>query len=84
MSEEPQLPPIPSITDDWDRKKSFFERKNSVLKCGSCQADYTRAFKPGDFVFKELTDEECEKCQRRKLSIIEIYSEWINPKKEKK
>jgi Zn finger protein HypA/HybF involved in hydrogenase expression len=84
MSEEPQLPPIPSITDDWDRKKSFVERKHSVLKCGACQADYTRIFKPGDFVFKELSDEECEKCHSRKLAVIEIYSEWINPKKEKK
>ena len=84
MSEEPQLPPIPAIGDVLDRKKSFIEKKHSVVKCGACQADYTRAFKQGDFVFKGLLDEECEKCHRRKLTIVEIYSEWINPKKEKK
>ena len=84
MGEEPQLPPIPAIGDVLDRKKSFIERKLSVIKCSACQADYTRAFKPGDFVFKELSDESCEKCHSRKLTVIEIYSEWINPKKEKK
>ncbi|MFX1411297.1 MAG: hypothetical protein ACFFA6_13185 [Promethearchaeota archaeon] len=84
MGEEPQLPPIPAIGEVLDRKKSFVERKHSVLKCEACQTDYTRTFKPGDFVFRKLTDEECEKCHRRKLTVIEIYSEWINPKKVKK
>jgi len=84
MSEEPQLPPIPSITDDWDRKERFVERKHSVIKCGACQADYQRIFKAGDYIFKKITDEECIKCKRGKsLTVVEIYSEWVDPKKKK-
>ena len=83
MAEEPQLPPIPAISD-WDRKKRFVERKHSVVKCGECKESFSRLFTPGDFVFKKLTEEECEKCHRKKsLTIVEIYSEWIDPKKEK-
>ena len=85
MGEEPQLPPIPALGDVLDRKKSLVEKKHTVIKCDSCQTTFTRDFKPGDFVFKEVKDEECEKCHKRKgLTIIEIYSEWINPKKSKK
>jgi Zn finger protein HypA/HybF involved in hydrogenase expression len=85
MGEEPQLPPIPAIGDVLDRKKSLIEKKYTVIKCDNCQNTFTRDFKPGDFVFKEIRDEECERCQRRRaLTIIEIYSEWINPKKSKK
>ena len=83
MAEEPQLPSIPSIMDDWDRKKRFVEKKHCVIKCGNCKEDFTRIFKPGDFVFKKVEDEECEKCHRKKaLEIVEIYSEWIDPKKK--
>jgi hypothetical protein len=85
MAEEPQLPAIPSITDDWDRKKRFVEKKYSIVKCGECNEKVTRSFKPGDFVFKKLTDEECSKCNKKQpQTIIEIYSEWVDPKKEKK
>jgi hypothetical protein len=84
MGEEPQLPPIPSITDEFNRKERIFERKISVIKCDSCQAKYEREFRPGDFTFKKTTDEECDKCHRKKITIQEIYSEWIDPKKEKK
>jgi len=84
MAEEPQFPAIPSITDDWDRKKRFIEKKHSVIKCGNCSESISRIFKPGDYIFKKLLDEECEKCHRTKtLSVIEIYSEWIDPKKAK-
>jgi len=42
-------------------------------------------FKVGDFTFKKLEDEECEKCHRNKSLIIEeIYSEWVDPKKKSK
>ena len=83
MSDEPQLPPIPAIGDIMDRKKRFVERKHSVIKCEACKADYSRTFKPGDYVFKKITDEECNKCKRSKsLTIVEIYSEWIDPKKK--
>ena len=83
MSDEPQLPPIPAIGDIIDRKKRFVERKHSVIKCEACKADYSRTFKPGDYVFKKITDEECNKCKQSKsLTIVEIYSEWIDPKKK--
>jgi hypothetical protein len=85
MAEEPQLPSIPAIGEILDRKKKFVERKTTVLKCDSCQENYSRLFKPGDFVFKKLTEEECEKCHRsRSLTIVEIYSEWVDPKKKDK
>ncbi|NVM38227.1 MAG: hypothetical protein HWN81_21715 [Candidatus Lokiarchaeota archaeon] len=84
MAEEPQLPAIPAIGDIVDRKKRFVEEKHSVLKCGNCKEDISRVFKPGDYVFKKVEDEECEKCHRKKsLTIVEIYSEWIDPKKKK-
>jgi DNA replicative helicase MCM subunit Mcm2 (Cdc46/Mcm family) len=83
MSDEPQLPPIPAIGEILDRKKRFVEKKHSIIKCSACKTDFSREFKPGDFVFKKLTDEECEKCQTiNSLIIVEIYSEWIDPKKK--
>ncbi len=84
MAEEPQLPAIPAIGDILDRKKRFIEKKHTVIKCKSCSESFSRTFKPGDYVFKKLTEEECEKCHKTKsLTIIEIYSEWIDPKKKK-
>ena len=77
------FPPIPAITDEFKRKERVIESKHSVLKCNACQAKYSRPFKPGDFTFKKLTDEECQKCGRKKLTIVEIYSEWVDPKKKK-
>ena len=83
MAEEPQLPAIPAIGDILDRKKRFVEKKHSVIKCGNCSESFSRTFKPGDFVFKKLEDEECKKCNRAKtLTVVEIYSEWIDPKKK--
>jgi hypothetical protein len=59
------------------------EKKHSVIKCKNCQESYSRIFKLGDFVFKKVEDEECEKCHRTKsLTIVEIYSEWVDPKKK--
>lgn len=84
MSEEPQLPPIPALGDALDRKERFVERVYSVVKCKDCQVKYTRIFKPGDYTFKALINEKCEKCKSQKgLSVEEIYSEWIDPKKRK-
>ncbi len=83
--DEPQLPPIPAIGDIIDRKDKFVEEKHTVITCGSCQAKYSRTFKPGDFTFKKISDEECDKCHKRNaLKIFEIYSEWIDSKKKKK
>ncbi|MFX1356196.1 MAG: hypothetical protein ACFFA8_02845 [Promethearchaeota archaeon] len=85
MSEEPQFPPIPDIGEILSRKDRFIEKKTAVLKCKECQNKYERPFKIGDFTFKKLDDEECEKCHSSKsLYIEEIYSEWIDPKKKSK
>lgn len=84
MSEEPQLPAIPALGNVLDRKDRFVEKVYTVVKCKSCQVKYTRIFKVGDYTFKNLTNEKCEKCKDPKnLSIVEIYSEWIDPKKRK-
>ena len=85
MSEEPQFPPIPDIGDILERKDSLVERITSVLKCHSCNATFSRSFKKGDYTFKKLKEETCKECQKKGTLIIEeIFSEWINPKKEKK
>jgi hypothetical protein len=83
MAEEPQLPGIPAIGDIVDRKKRFVEKKHTVLKCEACTEKFSRKFKPGDYVFKKIGDEECEKCHKtRSITIVEIYSEWIDPRKK--
>jgi len=84
MSDEPNLPPIPDIGEIVDRKDRFIERVHTVIKCDKCQNIFSRAFKPGDYVFKKVADEACTKCNLTKsTSIVEIYSEWIDPKKKK-
>ena len=84
MSEEPQFPMIPDIGNVLERKDRFVVKKVSVLKCKECKSKYERPFKVGDYTFKKIDDEECEKCHRSKsLTIEEIYSEWIDPKKRK-
>ena len=83
MGEEPQLPPIPAIGDIIDRKDRFVEKKYTVVKCGSCSAKYQRPFEVGDYTFKKLAEEECKECGKSSLTIVEIYSEWVDPKKTK-
>ncbi|MEJ2293929.1 MAG: hypothetical protein P8Y23_04105 [Candidatus Lokiarchaeota archaeon] len=83
MSEEPQLPPMPDLGDILDRKKRMVEKITTVIKCKECKAKYERPFKVGDYTFKALSDEICEKCKKsQSLDIEEIYSEWIDPKKQ--
>jgi len=83
MSEEPQLPPIPDIGDILDRKKRMVEKITTLIKCKECKAVFDRPFKVGDYTFKPLEDEVCEKCNKANtLGIEEIYSEWIDPKKQ--
>lgn len=82
MGEEPVFPPIPAIGEILTRKDRFIERIYSIIKCGACKNEYSRVFKPGDFIFKKVTDEECNECHEKKsLTIFEIYSEWVDPKK---
>ena len=82
MSEEPQLPMIPAIGDVLGRKDRVFQKNTTVVKCKNCHAKYSREFKVGDYIFKKLTDEQCNKCNKKdSLEIGEIYSEWIDPKK---
>jgi hypothetical protein len=83
LSEEPELPPLPSIGDILDRKDRFVQKVYSVIKCKNCQKKYTRGFQKGDYTFKELENEECQECQNAGKSIItEVYSEWVDPKKQ--
>jgi len=83
MAEEPQLPSIPDIGDVMDRKKRFVEKITTIVKCEECKEKYDRVFKPGDYIFKKVPEEECEKCHKiQSLTIIEIYSEWFDPKKK--
>lgn len=83
MGEEPVFPPIPALGEILTRKDRFYEVVSTVIKCNQCQAKFTRTFKPGDFTFKKLSDEHCEKCSaKNSLTITEIYSEWIDPKKK--
>jgi len=85
VSEEPQLPPIPAIGDVLDRKERFIQKVYSVIKCQDCSKKYTRKFRPGDFTFKKLPDKTCPECSKTNvLTIVEIYSKWIDPKKQKK
>ena len=84
MGEEPQFPPLPDIGEILERKDRFVQKINSVLKCGKCSAKYERLFTPGDYTFKKLTKEECIKCHAKgALTIVEIYSKWVDPKKKK-
>jgi predicted RNA-binding protein len=65
------------------RKDKFVERVKTVIKCKECKKETIRAFNKGDYIFKDLPDEKCEKCHKKgTLSIVEIFSEWYNPKKE--
>ena len=83
MSEGPELPPIPSIGEILGRKERFIQKVYSVLRCKKCEGKYTRIFQPGDYIFKKLNNEKCQECKGITPSIIlEIYSEWIDPKKE--
>ncbi|MHA2288124.1 MAG: hypothetical protein ACXABG_04990 [Promethearchaeota archaeon] len=85
MAEEPQFPPLPDIGEILERKDRFKQKNTTILKCEECKAKYPREFKEGDYVFKKLNDETCKECNRKaNLTIEEIYSEWIDPKKEKK
>lgn len=82
MSEEPQFPEIPDL-GEIDRKDRFIQKKTTVIKCSDCKARKERPFVVGDYTFKKLTDEECEKCHSKMSTIEEIYAEWVDPKKSK-
>ncbi len=82
--DSPQFPQLPDIGEILDRKSRFIPKKITIVKCRECKAKYSREFKAGDFVFKKVDSEDCKECHRSKaLTIEEIYSEWIDPKKNK-
>mgnify|MGYP006277214829 CR=1 FL=1 len=81
MSEEPNLPPLPSLGDVLDRKERFIQKVFSVIKCDRCDETFTREFKKGDYTFKNVQGEKCSKCKESSQgTIIRVYSEWIDPK----
>ncbi|MHA1340993.1 MAG: hypothetical protein ACTSRZ_13665 [Promethearchaeota archaeon] len=84
MSEEPNLPPIPSIGDVLTRKKGYIEYKYTVLLCTSCNAKTERLFKEGDYVFKKIEDKPCQKCSNVEFTITEIYAEYKKEGKKNK
>ncbi len=84
MSEEPQLPPLPSLGDVLDRKERFIQKVYSVIKCNECGETFTREFNKGDYTFKSVEGEECPKCNNiTKGTIIRVYSEWVDPKESR-
>ncbi len=81
--DEPVFPPIPDVGEVLSRKDRFIQRVKTVIKCKRCKNELIREFKPGDYTFKKIDGEECKKCQKKTpLTIIEIFSEWYDPKKE--
>ena len=83
MSEEPQLPPIPSLGDKI--KKNMIEKKTSVLSCDNCGRKAKRPFESGDYVFLKLTGKECPKCSKKSYTITQVYGEWVKAtRKERK
>ncbi|MFX1396714.1 MAG: hypothetical protein ACFFAS_06675 [Promethearchaeota archaeon] len=83
MSEEPQFPPLPDIGEVLERKKRLIQKVISVVKCGNCNAKYERGFLPGDYTFKKNNEEICQKCREKgNITIEEIFSEWVEPKKK--
>ena len=84
IGEEPELPPLPDIGEVLSRKDRFKERVKTVTKCSNCKNEIIRPFKPGEYTFLNLSGEKCDKCSKiGTLTIIEIFSEWYDPKKEK-
>ena len=84
IGEEPELPPLPDIGDVLDRKKRFKERVKTVIKCDKCKEETIKPFTPGEYTFMKLSGEKCIKCDKKDtLTIVEIFSEWYDPKKEK-
>jgi len=83
--DEPQFPPLPDIGEHVIGKKrdKLIIKEYTIIKCRKCQTERTQPFKPGDYIFKDLPN-ECEKCHNKSsLSIVSIYSEFIDLKKQK-
>jgi len=86
VGEEPVLPPIPAIGDNVLSKKrdKLIVKEYTIIKCIECKSENKRRFEVGDFVFKRITNKNCTQCNKKNSLIIsEIFSEWIDPKKEK-
>lgn len=84
MSEEPQLPPIPSIESE-NIKKNMIEKKICVLKCDNCGRMAKRSFESGDYVFLKISGKECPKCTKTSYTIVQVYGEWVKAnRKERK
>ncbi len=80
MSEEPQLPPIPSIGGlDKKERKRLKAVKISTIQC-KCGEKFQREFAAGDFLYEEV-QEKCPKCGGNQTKISEIYLEHV-PKVE--
>ena len=80
MSDEPQLPPIPSIGGlEKKERKRLKSIKISTIKC-QCGEQFQREFCEGDYLFKQV-QEKCPKCGNSQTTITEMYLEYV-PKAE--
>ncbi len=76
MSEEPQLPPIPSIGGlDKKERKRLKAVKICTIQC-KCGEKFQREFAAGDYLYKEV-QEKCTKCGGTQSTISEIYQEHV-------
>ena len=63
-----EFPMIPSLFGDGKNRKTITE-----LKCLKCNHIQTRDFKVGDYIFKKVMDEKCDKCGSSKLVIDSVH-----------
>lgn len=83
MSQEPNLPPLPSIGDVLTRKEDLKEYKTTVIKCLECNKTIERDFQDGDYVHKK-SGVKCKHCNRENAIITSIYANWEKPKEHRK
>ncbi|HMF32290.1 MAG TPA: hypothetical protein VKK79_12790 [Candidatus Lokiarchaeia archaeon] len=76
MSEEPQLPAIPSIggLDKKDQKR-LKAIKITTTQC-TCGEKFQRQFVAGDYLY-EILDQPCLKCGKPQTTVVEIYQEYV-------
>ena len=82
MSDEPNLPPIPSIGDILTRKDNEKEFKTTIIECIGCGKRTEKPFQEGEFVFKIFEEKPCEKCSKTQFRIVEIFAEYKKVKKQ--
>lgn len=83
MSDEPNLPPIPSLGDVLTRK-NMEEFKTTILKCIKCGNKMKRPFEEGDYIYRKFQGKPCSKCSNEDYLILEIFADYRKSKKKEK